>query len=123
MHLVRCFLACLIQYLIYSSSQVSTAKPTGSRNRYQDTPAAISSSLANSPHPPRNPTQSSQHEHNPFETDPSNPFAENFQSEDMDANPFSEEDKNPFRGESKDDLNPFGDAKDDYDKNLNPFGE
>lgn len=63
------------------------------------------------------------HEANPFANGALNPFGDDFETEE-DPNPFgeTEDDENPFKNDSTDVHNPFGGA-DDYDKNLNPFGE
>lgn len=88
---------------------------------------SISSSLSNT-HLSRPKTLTD----NPFQEEnvgSSNPFANEFETEQLEGNPFADEydeSKNPFAedspdSKSPDEKNPF--AKDDYDSQLNPFGE
>uniref|UniRef100_A0A6A7FRX4 Vacuolar protein sorting-associated protein 11 homolog n=2 Tax=Hirondellea gigas TaxID=1518452 RepID=A0A6A7FRX4_9CRUS len=89
-----------------------------SRGRYDDASnmESISAAVANSR------AKVKLADTNPFESEAGNPFGDDFETEDSDNNAFAGGDKSPFKNESKDDLNPFGDGN-DYDSNLNPFGE
>ncbi|XP_069193192.1 vacuolar protein sorting-associated protein 11 homolog isoform X1 [Procambarus clarkii] len=101
---------------------------TADRDLKQDSPIeSVSTSLSNI-----NISRPKTLSDNPFQdetVDANNPFSDDFETEQLENDPFAgdyDESKNPFAEDSpeskcSDEKNPF--AKDDYDSQLNPFGE